>query len=323
VDCFSCSNERGLPVIGLMIAQDLQHALKGVWQLDSGDCRSSTYIQVIHQFRRPSHRRAQPVVPDFRLVAHNRPACFCDRRFICGGRLDHTMEKITRNFFFISLTVSRCLEAHLLPGYDLIRRLVSGRRRHGVQLVSAPSRLCLHGYSLFSVRLAWARTARWSLPISLVLPILSLFIALAGPLTTLVLARVDSRIINLVKPHVRYVLPFAPAIFLILAMVYGLPSTLLSCELESQWTSLFRQKNAQAIRIIENELHCCGFNSIHDRAWPFPSREVDVRACERDLGYVQPCIGPWRRQEQIAAGLVFTANFFTWIVLVSARLNDN
>ncbi|EXJ65832.1 uncharacterized protein A1O5_11073, partial [Cladophialophora psammophila CBS 110553] len=94
---------------------------------------------------------------------------------------------------------------------------------------------------------------------------------------------------------------------------YAVPSDILSCGLESQWTRLFRAKNEDAVRGIENAFRCCGFNSLHDRAWPFPSQDVDVRACERSLGYTRRCVDPWRNQEQVAAGLVALADLLNWI----------
>ncbi|EXJ61104.1 hypothetical protein A1O7_05257, partial [Cladophialophora yegresii CBS 114405] len=102
-----------------------------------------------------------------------------------------------------------------------------------------------------------------------------------------------------------------------LSSIYAVPSDLLSCGLERQWSHLFRAKNENAVRTIEQGLRCCGFNSLHDRAWPFPSHDVDVRACERTIGYTSRCVGPWRQQQQVIAGLVVVASLFNWLLLVS------
>lgn len=118
-------------------------------------------------------------------------------------------------------------------------------------------------------------------------------------------------------PYVRYLLPLLPFTMLIISTIYGVPSDLFFCGLESHWSHLFRAKDDQAIRTIENSLRCCGLNSLHDRAWPFPSQnhQVDVRACERTLGYTSRCADPWRRQQQIAAGMIVLASLFNWILL--------
>ncbi|OAG38000.1 hypothetical protein AYO21_07722 [Fonsecaea monophora] len=133
-------------------------------------------------------------------------------------------------------------------------------------------------------------------------------------------ARARKRTLTFVAPYLRYFLPFLPFALFILSLIYAVPSDLLSCSIESQWVSLFRAKNEDAVRGIENALRCCGFNSLHDRAWPFPSHDVDVTACERTLGYTRRCVDPWRNQEQVAAGLLALASLFNWILLVTCEV---
>ncbi|OAL36565.1 hypothetical protein AYO20_04181 [Fonsecaea nubica] len=133
-------------------------------------------------------------------------------------------------------------------------------------------------------------------------------------------ARARKRTLTLVAPYLRYFLPFLPFALFILSLIYAVPSDLLSCSIESQWVSLFRAKNEDAVRGIENALRCCGFNSLHDRAWPFPSHDVDVTACERTLGYTRRCVDPWRNREQVAAGLLALASLFNWILLVTCEV---
>ncbi|EXJ77236.1 hypothetical protein A1O3_10394 [Capronia epimyces CBS 606.96] len=88
----------------------------------------------------------------------------------------------------------------------------------------------------------------------------------------------------------------------------------MSCALESQWTAMFRRKDERAIRAIQTALHCCGFNSPHDRAWPFPSRGVDAHACEVALGYDRRCVDPWRRHEVRVAVMVGVASLVNWLL---------
>ncbi|OQV07814.1 hypothetical protein CLAIMM_12187 [Cladophialophora immunda] len=163
--------------------------------------------------------------------------------------------------------------------------------------------------------ISWARITYLSLPFPLAFPVLSTITALIGPFAMAFAAKAKTRTLAILAPYFRYFLPFLPFAIFILSLVYGVPSDIMSCSLESQWTNLFRAKNEDAVRGIENALRCCGFNSLQDRAWPFPSHDVDVRACERTLGYTRRCVDPWRNQEQVAVGLIAVASLFNWILL--------
>ncbi|KIW79213.1 hypothetical protein Z517_05825 [Fonsecaea pedrosoi CBS 271.37] len=173
--------------------------------------------------------------------------------------------------------------------------------------------LCIAAVILSAI--SWARIVHLSLPCPLTLPVLSTLTTLVGPVIMAFAVRTRKRTLTLVAPYLRYFLPFLPFALFILSLIYAVPSDLLSCSIESQWVSLFRAKNEDAVRGIENALRCCGFNSLHDRAWPFPSHDVDVTACERTLGYTRRCVDPWRNQEQVAAGLLALASLFNWILL--------
>ncbi|KAK2762343.1 hypothetical protein FQN54_001353 [Arachnomyces sp. PD_36] len=93
-----------------------------------------------------------------------------------------------------------------------------------------------------------------------------------------------------------------------LATTYLAPADILACRLETRWQHFYANKDANAIRTIQSALQCCGFRSIHDRAWPFKDADHDDTACERALGYTQSCLAGWRREEQTGA----------WFVLVAA-----
>ena len=175
---------------------------------------------------------------------------------------------------------------------------------------------CLHHKSC---SIAWAKIVHLALALPLALPILSTVLAICGPVFTLFMVRVSAsarkNAISFLAPYIHYLLPLLPFTLLILSLVYGIPSELSSCSLESQWSHLFRIKSVQ-IQTIEQSLRCCGLNSLHDRAWPFPGQGVDARACERTLGYTTRCVNPWQRQQQAAAGLVALASIFNWLLLV-------
>ncbi|KAK5083585.1 hypothetical protein LTR05_006088 [Lithohypha guttulata] len=78
---------------------------------------------------------------------------------------------------------------------------------------------------------------------------------------------------------------------------------------------MFENKDANSIRSIQTRLQCCGLNSMHDRAWPFPSRGVDARACERNQGYTVACGNMWRQEESLAATLTAIASFLNWLMV--------
>ena len=91
-----------------------------------------------------------------------------------------------------------------------------------------------------------------------------------------------------------------------------------NCRLEEQWARLYRNKDGNAIRRIQDRFECCGFNTAVDRAWPFPhGRPEDgygADQCERMYGRDMPCVGPWRQAAQINAGLLFTVVMVVFVV---------
>lgn len=88
-----------------------------------------------------------------------------------------------------------------------------------------------------------------------------------------------------------------------LALTYMVPSSSLNCGLDEQWKHLWRTKNEAAIRRIQDRYNCCGFNSVVDRAWPFPGRDGNVGVCKTRYERTRSCAGPWRQAEQVNAGL--------------------
>ena len=147
---------------------------------------------------------------------------------------------------------------------------------------------------------------------SLVFPII------ASALVPLVARYFQTRRYGFFLPHVSaHLFTMLPLVLIVLSFVFGVPTPLLTCSLESRWQHLFRIKDDRAIRAIQDTLRCCGLNSIRDRAWPFPSNGVDARACETTQGWNIRCLDPWRRQEATAAGMVGLANLSTWTLVVT------
>ncbi|KAK2016881.1 hypothetical protein LZ32DRAFT_551861 [Colletotrichum eremochloae] len=64
----------------------------------------------------------------------------------------------------------------------------------------------------------------------------------------------------------------------------------LDCTLSTSWQRMFAAKDAFSIRRIQDNLNCCGLNTVKDRAWPFTGTVQCAQRFDRDT----PCVGPWR-----------------------------
>ncbi|CZR64141.1 uncharacterized protein PAC_14038 [Phialocephala subalpina] len=91
-----------------------------------------------------------------------------------------------------------------------------------------------------------------------------------------------------------------------LALTYILPPSSLNCGLRTKWMALYKAKDADAIRTIQDAFNCCGFNSVKDMAFPF--RNQAASECAQTFHRTESCVGPWRKAEQMNAGwLLFVA----------------
>ena len=115
-----------------------------------------------------------------------------------------------------------------------------------------------------------------------------------------------------------------------LALTYMVPPSSLRCNLEGRWAWLFSHKNAEMIRRIQDRHQCCGFNSVRDRAWPFPDARHAATACHEAFGRERSCFKGWRQDQQATGGLmllVATVGFLFKVCLRSkfefADLNEN
>lgn len=160
-----------------------------------------------------------------------------------------------------------------------------------------------------------------SLPYPIIIPILnfcsSVLILGSIGLSSKHLVVVESRLPPTALVLSSQCATFGPLVLLALSAVYVIPSDLRTCSSETQWAHMFRRKDEAAISFIQHRLHCCGFNSVQDRAWPFPSRGIDARACEQTQGYLVPCVETWGKQAAMAAALGGLASFLNTFVLVS------
>jgi len=159
---------------------------------------------------------------------------------------------------------------------------------------------------------AYSEILRLSLPISQILALFATFLPIATGISLQSAHR-------LLRVHVTNLGRTRPTIYLLLlagfqliyetviatlALTYMIPPSSLHCGLEEQWMRLWRNKDETTIKRIQDRFNCCGFNTVSDRAWPFQSKEVNARECQRRFDRTQSCAGPWRQVEQINAGLI-------------------
>lgn len=161
---------------------------------------------------------------------------------------------------------------------------------------------------------AYSEVRRLSLPISQILALFAAFLPIATGISLQSahrLLRIHAKKLGLTRPALYVILLMAiqliyETVVATLALTHMAPASSLNCGLEEQWKRLWMSKDGAAIKRIQNRFDCCGFNSVKDRAWPFPDKEVDVEECRKRFDRTQPCAGPWRQAEQINAGLFFT-----------------
>lgn len=140
---------------------------------------------------------------------------------------------------------------------------------------------------------SWALAIRYSLPLPAALPILNIALPLTLPFLVPLMTRMGGRarkgVREILHPYAWYFTTLIPLMILVVAAVDGTPSDMVQCNMENRWKQMFRSKNEASVRAIQNALRCCGYNSLHDRAWPFPSHDIDAQACERTQGYARRC----------------------------------
>ncbi|KAB8278222.1 hypothetical protein BDV30DRAFT_223151 [Aspergillus minisclerotigenes] len=172
--------------------------------------------------------------------------------------------------------------------------------------------------------IAWARTTTLYLPLPIslsatttILPILTpilLFLArfLSNQSTTG--ANTPTFRNRFITSIISYLLTILPSGLATLALTYLFAPDLLVCQLSNQWQSYYHNKDSRAIRAIQDSLHCCGFRSVKDRAWPFKDKDHGDDACVRQIGYDRACLGPWEQEDKSAAWMVFWAAVLVLVV---------
>lgn len=81
---------------------------------------------------------------------------------------------------------------------------------------------------------------------------------------------------------------------------YMVPGASRDCSLSTIWQHLFRAKDAQSVKAIQDAFECCGFRSVKDMAWPFPPVDVE---CAQRFDRALPCRDLWTTALQRSAGV--------------------
>ena len=153
---------------------------------------------------------------------------------------------------------------------------------------------------------------------NIIIPIVT---AAIWPVSRRLTATVKQNAIRFLLPYLASASSFTPLALFVLSLVYAVPSDMSQCAADRHWLSMFERKDARAISGIQNRLLCCGLNSMHDRAWPFPNRNTDARACEKTQGYQRACGNVWRNEEMTVAVLTAISSLVKWVFLVSYGLS--
>ena len=95
------------------------------------------------------------------------------------------------------------------------------------------------------------------------------------------------------------------------------PTGSLTCALRETWERLYRMKDGDSIKVIQDTFQCCGFNSVRDMAFPFAENSRHgANACVERYERNEACFEPWRAEERKVAImlLVVPVAVFLWKV---------
>ncbi|KAK6447767.1 hypothetical protein FP744_10004017 [Trichoderma asperellum] len=159
-----------------------------------------------------------------------------------------------------------------------------------------------------SNRVVHFHSAHLSLPVSSAVTILTVLLPVFSFLNSFIYpsllhsARNSSNPLHRLSPTILQTLQgLFTTILATLLFEKVVPSESVECLIDNQWLHLWRDRNGEAIRLIQDTLNCCGLNSLKDRAYPIS----DPKACAGMFGRNQVCRGPWRSALRSSAGADF------------------
>ncbi|KAK2607138.1 hypothetical protein N8I77_005840 [Diaporthe amygdali] len=138
--------------------------------------------------------------------------------------------------------------------------------------------------------------------LTILLPIFAAANAYALPYLLRARSRSSNRLwVKLAHPAVTQGLQgILAVVFATLYTTYIVPGASRDCSLSTIWQRLFRAKDAQSIKAIQDAFECCGFRTVKDMSWPFPPAEI---ACAQLFNRDSSCQGPWTGALQRSAGV--------------------
>ncbi|GAO14049.1 hypothetical protein UVI_02035980 [Ustilaginoidea virens] len=145
-------------------------------------------------------------------------------------------------------------------------------------------------------------SASLSLPISPALTIITVLLPLAAAANALFYLR-SAAPYGVVATALQVAQGVLTAVLATLLFASAVPSAARACLLSTLWQRLFRARDAESILRIQDALDCCGFNTVRDRAWPFPADRVPAHQCAETYGRDAACARPWGAALQRNAGL--------------------
>ena len=117
-------------------------------------------------------------------------------------------------------------------------------------------------------------------------------------------------------PLVIVLITIYEAVVATLAGTYFHPLSSLQCGLDERWAALFRNKNEQTIKRIQDAFECCGLHSVLDKAWPFEGHGNKPNTCTTRFARSTSCFTSWRAEERRVASLMLVVVLlvFAWKV---------
>ena len=168
-------------------------------------------------------------------------------------------------------------------------------------------------------RWAWSSCSSLSLPLPLPLPVVALFLPIAFIICIYPAAFFRNKGYDMFRafPIVLVcVTTVVLVVLLTLSSIYFIPTPFRAYSLELRWDQLFRSKDESTIQTIQAQLECCGLNSMHDRAWPFPEKGIGAYECEKSQGWDKSCLSSWRNNLIVVSSLTGMSNIAAFICVV-------
>ncbi|KAG9257514.1 uncharacterized protein F5Z01DRAFT_671111 [Emericellopsis atlantica] len=134
-----------------------------------------------------------------------------------------------------------------------------------------------------------------------ILPLVSFFNAYTYPSLLANTRHRDSQFARLAPTIPQVVQALVTTILATLLFEASVPSQAMSCILGNEWMARFRAHDANTIRRVQDMLECCGFNSVKDRAYPFPRGAPST--CADTYGRTVACRVPLERAVRVSAGV--------------------